>query len=96
MLLKSTYLTLLWVTTLVFAKYIPPGPKYRCPKEPLLIHPCQCVKETDNGVYVKCENTNIASISVGLNNLATFLLPIEELTINRCKMSTYGHCYIAS
>lgn len=67
--------------------YIPPGPKYRCPEEGILLHPCKCVKESDVGLYIYCENSNLASISVGLNNLATFQLPIEELIIYKCHIS---------
>lgn len=65
----------------VYGVYIPPGPLYRCPKEKLLLHPCSCDVESDQGIYVSCNNTNLASMSVALNNLATFRLPIEKLTI---------------
>ncbi|GJQ76084.1 hypothetical protein Trydic_g1836 [Trypoxylus dichotomus] len=76
---------------LAVAEYIPPGPKYRCPKELLLLHPCKCESESDVGITVLCENTNLASMSVGLNNLATFKLPIERLTISKCHISRlYG------
>ncbi|XP_063905507.1 protein artichoke isoform X1 [Zophobas morio] len=63
------------------AGYIPPGPLYRCPEEYLLLHPCTCDIESDQGIYVSCNNTNLASMSVALNNLAAFKLPIERLTI---------------
>ncbi|KAH1014820.1 hypothetical protein HUJ05_012645 [Dendroctonus ponderosae] len=65
----------------VQAEYIPPGPLYRCPKEKLLLHPCSCDVESDQGLWISCNNTNIASMSLALNNLATFELPIETLTI---------------
>lgn len=78
--------TILFLTAvyLVTCEYIPPGPLYRCPKENILLHPCTCDNESDQGIYVSCNNTNLASMSVALNNLATFKLPIEKLTINRC------------
>lgn len=65
-------------------EYVPPGPLFRCPKEFLLLHPCTCDVETDQGLFVSCNNTNLASMSVALNNLATFQLPIEKLTIFKC------------
>nr|XP_023012445.1 toll-like receptor 7 [Leptinotarsa decemlineata] len=76
---------------LTVAEYIPPGPLYRCPKETLLLYPCTCDSESDNGITVSCNNTNLASMSIGLNNLATFRLPIEKLTIYKCHIGRlYG------
>jgi hypothetical protein len=70
--------------------YIPPGPLYRCPKESLLLHPCRCDIESDQGIYVSCNNTNLASMSVALNNLATFKIPIERLTIYRGNIGKFS------
>lgn len=70
----------------VICEYIPPGPFYRCPKEKLLLHPCTCDIETDKGISVSCNKTNIASMSIALNNLATFRIPIEKLTIYKCNI----------
>jgi hypothetical protein len=70
--------------------YIPPGPLYRCPKESLLLHPCTCDIESDQGIYVSCNNTNLASMSVALNNLATFRIPIERLTIYRGNIGKFS------
>lgn len=81
----------------VHGGYIPPGPKYTCPKEGLLLHPCWCTKESDYGVEVACNNTNLASMSVALNNLATYDMPIQKLTIYRCHISEsqfYIHIHI--
>lgn len=69
---------------LATAEYIPPGPRYRCPKEYLLLHPCSCDFESDQGIYVSCNNTNLATMSVALNNLAAFRLPVEKLTLFKC------------
>lgn len=85
----ATFLSLTVILGLVASEYIPPGPKYRCPKEHLLLHPCKCETESDVGITVRCENTNLASMSVGLNNLATFELPIEQLTISECHVCKY-------
>ncbi|XP_018576955.1 protein artichoke [Anoplophora glabripennis] len=75
----------------VLAEYIPPGPQYRCPKEKLLLHPCSCDIESDEGITVSCNNTNLASMSIALNNLATFRLPIQKLTIYKCHIAKlYG------
>ncbi|XP_050295565.1 toll-like receptor 3 [Anthonomus grandis grandis] len=80
-------LTLLYTMPYLEAEYIPPGPLYRCPKEKLLLHPCTCDIESDQGIYVSCNNTNIASMSLALNNLATFELPVEVLTIKSCNIA---------
>jgi len=45
------------------------------------LYPCECVKGSDNGLYIRCENANLATLSVALQNLASFEMPIEELTI---------------
>lgn len=49
-----------------------------------MIFPCECTKESDAGISVRCENTNLASLSVGFNNLVQYNTPIEDLTINKC------------
>ncbi|CAH2016319.1 unnamed protein product [Acanthoscelides obtectus] len=87
-------LLILLLLELVTAEYIPPGPSYRCPKDKLLLHPCTCDVESDFGISVSCNNTNLASMSIGLNNLATFRLPIERLTIYRCHFTRlYGSLF---
>lgn len=73
----------------ILCEYIPPGPFYRCPKEHLLLHPCTCDKESDNGITVSCNNTNLASMSIALNNLATFRIPIEKLTLYKCNIGKH-------
>lgn len=83
------YTLALWLLSIASCEYIPPGPAYRCPKDALLLHPCSCDSESDFGITVSCNNTNLASMSVGLNNLATFQLPIERLTIYKCHI---GEC----
>ncbi|XP_030759456.1 protein artichoke [Sitophilus oryzae] len=78
---------LLTVLRNIQGAYVPPGPQYACPKEKLLLHPCSCDIESDQGIYVSCNNTNLASMSLALNNLATFQLPIERLTLNTCHVA---------
>lgn len=82
----STWSIILCLVHLSSSEYIPPGPAFRCPKDTLLLHPCTCDSESDIGITVSCKNTNLASMSIGLNNLATFQLPIEQLTIYRCNI----------
>lgn len=81
---STSILLMLTFCRLLHGEYIPPGPLYRCPKEKLLFHPCTCDIESDQGISVSCNNTNLASMSLALNNLATFELPIETLTIKSC------------
>ncbi|XP_050359015.1 chaoptin-like [Nymphalis io] len=71
------------------SEYIPPGPAYPCPKESdnQLLFPCVCQKGTDAGLHIKCENTGLAVMSVGLGNIASLGLPVERLEIKECKIS---------
>ncbi|XP_059062501.1 toll-like receptor 7 [Achroia grisella] len=73
----------------ISSEYIPPGPAYPCPKQAQqqLLHPCICEKGTDSGLYIKCENTGLAVLSVGLGNIAGLGLPIERLELKECKIS---------
>lgn len=77
-------------------EYIPPGPLYGCPKETqrLLLYPCVCEKGTDSGLYVRCENTGLAVLSVGLGNLAGLGLPIERLILKECKIGKYHNLLV--
>lgn len=50
----------------------------------IVLLPCVCYKGTDTGLTIRCENTNIASLAVALTNLASFKMPIDELTLERC------------
>lgn len=69
------------------AGYVPPGPRYECPALPLhkdLLYPCKCTSGSDAGLYVTCDQTNLASLSVGLANLGSLNYPVEELIISSC------------
>lgn len=55
----------------------------------LSIFPCKCIRGSDVGLYVRCENTNLASLSLGLNNIASTQAPIEELTLHKCHISMF-------
>ncbi|XP_049538481.1 protein artichoke [Anopheles darlingi] len=80
----------LWLSLLVLpsahAEYIPPGPKYKCPEKPKLFYPCVCTHGTDDGIFIQCENSNLASLSVAFINLASTNVPIEKLHLKRCKI----------
>ncbi|XP_058806649.1 chaoptin [Phymastichus coffea] len=69
--------------------YVPPGPKFTCPSEAAYLHPCMCVRGGDQGLYVECENANLASLSLAFLNLGNEEMPIEELTIYKCKIARY-------
>jgi len=72
-------------------EYIEPGPKYRCPKtgssSELALHPCRCVADSDNGLALHCENSNLATLSVGLSNVASLGdVIVDNLTISSCNI----------
>lgn len=73
------------------AEYIPPGPVYPCPTDSTttLLYPCVCERGSDTGLYIKCENTGLAVLSVGLGNIAGLGLPVERLLLKECKICEY-------
>lgn len=86
------FLVLLALSTISSAVYIPPGPKYPCRTgdlETQLLYPCQCLAGSDKGLYVRCENSNLATLAIGLSNLVSLEYPIESLTIASCNISKY-------
>lgn len=77
------------------AGYVPPGPRYECPALPLhkdLLYPCNCTSGSDVGLYVTCDQTNLASLSVGLANLGSLNYPVEELIISSCNFGKITDC----
>ena len=42
-----------------------------------LLYPCNCSGSSDDGVNVKCNNTNIASLSVGLRQVTQLFVYAE-------------------
>ncbi|KAI8126994.1 hypothetical protein FF38_08671 [Lucilia cuprina] len=89
--LRSLLLFVLSFTTFTEAVYVYGEPKYKCPAKPKLIYPCQCLKGSDIGIYVTCDNTNLATLSVAMLNLAALQLPVEHLTINKANFERiYG------
>lgn len=80
----------------VDGEYSEPGPKYRCPKigslPELALHPCRCLAESDNGLAVHCENSNLASLSVGLSNVASLGdVVVDNLTISSCNIGNTNY-----
>lgn len=69
--------------------YVPPRPKFTCPEEASYIYPCECLRGSDQGLYVKCENANLATLSLAFLNLGNEGKLIEELTISKCKIGRY-------
>lgn len=74
------------------SEYIPPGPRYTCPKETEkhLLYPCVCETGTDDGLFIRCSNAGLAVMSIGLGNLAGLGLPIEQLVLQECKICKYA------
>lgn len=86
--MAPTLLMFLVLLPVLRSEYIPPGPAYPCPKDTdrQLLYPCTCQQGTDDGLFIKCENTGLAIMSVGLGNIAGLGLPIERLEIRECKI----------
>lgn len=90
--MKHRFWVILTVATLaqVASEYIPPGPRYQCPKIRAKLYPCECVQSGDRGVTIVCENTNLASLSVGLKNFGNENIPVEKLYLSKCNI---GNAY---
>ncbi|XP_043785504.1 insulin-like growth factor-binding protein complex acid labile subunit [Apis laboriosa] len=82
---------LLWISILpaIMGGYVPPGPRFRCPNEPKYIYPCACARGSDRGLYIRCENTNLASLSLAFSNLGNEGAPIEELVLYKCNIGRF-------
>ncbi|KAL6443741.1 hypothetical protein ACFW04_001670 [Cataglyphis niger] len=79
-------LLLLGMALSVIGGYVPPGPRFGCPKDPIYIYPCTCLRGSDRGLYIHCENTNLASLSLAFTNLGNEGMPIEELVLYKCNI----------
>lgn len=94
--MRDHLVILVGLLVLCSAEYVPPGPRYNCPTEhnkekEQLLYPCVCNKGSDLGLYIQCENTNLASLAVGLSNLASLQAPIESLTIKSSNIGKKNH-----
>lgn len=66
-------------------------PKFTCPENTPYFYPCLCKGGGQEGIFITCENTNLASIALGLANIR---LPIEELRLYKCNMKRlYGDVF---
>ena len=75
----------------VNGQWIDQPPKYDCPKDSRALYPCNCTQGSDDGVYIECSNTNIASLAVGLSQVKT---KIHTLIISNCNMEKlYGDIF---
>lgn len=94
-MVSQVIFTLAILLTYTNTEYIPPGPAYPCPKDSstTLLYPCVCERGSDTGLYIRCENTGLAVLSVGLGNIAGLGLPIEKLHLKECKICKYLKIY---
>lgn len=91
------FVLILYVQIICNGEYIEPGPKYTCPKKGSLpevaLHPCRCVADSDFGLALHCENSNLATLSVGLSNVASLSdVVVDNLTISSCNIGNL-HSY---
>ena len=72
-----------------FAEYQKP-PDFTCPE--FGVFPCNCTAESDAGIAILCENTNLASMAVGLKQADN--VKIANLTILNCNIERlYGDIF---
>ena len=65
------------------SEWVDAPPKYTCPGRS--VYPCNCTKGSDEGIFLECANTNLASLAVGLAQVKTLIhtLKIESCNIER-------------
>ncbi len=69
--------------------WIDAPPKYQCPSRS--VYPCNCTRGSDEGIYLECSNTNLASLAVGLTQVRTL---VHTLTIDGCNFEKlYGDVF---
>ena len=82
-------LLLLVVSVSGFAEYQKP-PDFTCPE--FGVFPCNCTAESDAGIAILCENTNLASMAVGLRQADN--VKIANLSIINCNVERlYGDIF---
>ena len=87
--IRYYYYIFFYFSGFVFGQWIETPVKYSCPRRQL--YPCNCTSESDDGVQIKCNNTNIASLAVGLGQVRTL---IYKLDISECNMEKlYGDIF---
>lgn len=52
--------------------------EYKCPKNQFYLYPCRCTANGYSGIDLQCNNSNLATISLALDNVKT---PINHLII---------------
>ena len=83
-------LVVIWTTSEVSGEE---GIKFSCPPTSKFFFPCNCTGGGEKGLLIDCDNTNLASIAIGLANIR---LPIEELRLNKCHIKRlYGDVFQA-
>lgn len=87
-------LLLFGIAVTVMAGYVPPGPRFQCPKDTIYTYPCMCLRGSDQGLYIHCENTNLASLSLAFVNLGNEGTPIEELILYKCKIGEFSSTFV--
>ncbi|KAG7166922.1 toll-like receptor Toll6-like 3 [Homarus americanus] len=88
---RSVTWTLLVVIGLFYVVTAEEETKFKCPTSAKYFFPCFCTRGGENGIFLRCENTNLASVAVGLANVR---LPIEELHLYKCNFKKlYGDVF---
>lgn len=73
-----------YVIFAIFAVNIALSDRILCPPNQFFIYPCKCVRDGDRGVYIVCDDANLAMLSLGLANVK---LPIESLVISNATIA---------
>lgn len=94
---ESIILAVLFALQLTSATYYIDIWASKCPDGLDKILPCYCVSRKDYKLVIECESSNLASLSLALNNLASLEYLVDKVTIKKYKLHTlYGTLFFKS
>lgn len=73
-----------WIWLIQISALINGNDEFKCPNNQFFLYPCRCLSGGFNGVNLSCNDSNLATISLALDNLK---LPINHLTIINCNIT---------
>lgn len=73
-----------WIWLIQISTIINGNDEFKCPNNQFFLYPCRCLSGGFNGVNLSCNDSNLATISLALENLK---LPINQLTIINCNIT---------
>lgn len=88
-LVRSLFCHLL--VLIVFFVLVTSNEEYKCPPNQFYLFPCRCLQGGYKGLEIVCDNANLASISLAIQNIK---LPINNLVVSNANITRFfGHIF---